>query len=145
MFKFPQRPIHEAPIAGVLPWVQWFTQIVNYFKVEAPTAPTLNGTWANFGGSYQTVEYWKDNATGMVHIQGLIKNSGAPAAGSVIFTLPEGYRPPATMLFTVGTATTSISRTMGRCDINSAGQVTYQTGYYAYYFELNGISFRTYE
>ena len=114
-------------------------------RIEPPTAPTLGGTWANFGGSYQTAEYWKDNATGMVHIQGLIKNAGAPVAGDVIFTLPAGYRPPATMLFAVGTATTAISRTMGRCDINSAGQVTYQTGYHAYYFELNGISFRTYE
>lgn len=144
--NFPQPPLHAAPIAGVLSWVQWFSQVVSYFFVEAPIDPTLSTGWNNFGSGYEEAQYWKDNATEMVHIQGLIQYpTGSPASGNVIFTLPVGYRPEKTILITVGTANTSTSHTIGRCDILANGDVVYKDGDHKYYFQLNNISFRAYQ
>lgn len=52
------------------------------------TAPTLSGTWVNYGGSYQTARYTKVN--GWVFIEGLVKDG---AVWTSVFTLPAGYRP----------------------------------------------------
>lgn len=144
--NFPQPPLHAAPIAGILSWVQWFSQIVSYFFVETAIAPTLTTGWANVGGAYQNANYWKDNATGMVHIEGLVYYpTGTPATNSSIFILPVGYRPQNTITFTVGSATSAGSHTIARCDILSTGEVTYVNGSYKYYFQLNNISFRAYQ
>lgn len=146
MYRFPQPPIHETPISGILPWVQWFTRVVAYFRVEEPVLPTLGAGWNNFGSGFEDAQYWKDNASGTVHIQGLVQYpTGSPSAGNVIFVLPNGYRPRKILSFTVGTANTSTSHTIGRCDIYPNGNVTYLHGSHNYYFELNGITFRTYE
>lgn len=146
MYRFPQPPIHEAPIAGILSWVQWFTRVVAYFRVEQPLIPTLTTGWQNYGAPEEVAQYWKDNASGTVHIQGLIKYpTGTPASGSTIFTLPEGYRPDNNISITVGTANSAGAHTIGRCVIKATGEVTYDNGSYKYYFELNGITFRTYE
>jgi len=144
--KFPQPPLHADPIAGVLSWVQWFSQIVSYFFVEAAIAPTLATGWTNFGGGFREAEYWKDNATGMVQIEGLVNYAtGTPTTNTPIFTLPVGYRPNQIITFTVGSATTSAAHTIARCDIQTNGNVNYVNGSFKYYFQLNNISFRAYQ
>lgn len=144
--KFPQPPLHSAPIAGILPWVQWFSQIVSYFRVEPSTLATLNAGWNNFGSGFEDTHYWMDNASQTVHIQGLIQYpTGSPSSGNVIFTLPVGHRPQKILSFTVGTANTAGAHTIGMCYIYPNGNVTYENGSYKYYFQLNGISFRAYQ
>ena len=144
--NFPQPPIHAAPIAGILSWVQWFSQVVRYFFVEAAIAPTLAAGWVNFGGGFRQAQYWKDNATSMVHIEGLVNYpTGTPSTGTPIFTLPAGYRPNETITFTVGSATSAASHTIARCDIQANGDVHYVNGSFKYYFQLNNISFRAYQ
>lgn len=57
-------------------------------------APTLLNSWVNFGGGYSTVGYRKVGS--LVTIRGLVKG-GVTTDGTEIFTLPAGFRPPATV------------------------------------------------
>jgi hypothetical protein len=53
----------------------------------------MSNSWVDFnaaGGTYQVLQYRKHN--GMTEVRGLIKN-GTIAAGTVIATLPAGFRP----------------------------------------------------
>jgi hypothetical protein len=98
---------------------------------ESVTAPTLAGTWANYGLSYTSAGYWRDTS-GVVHIQGMVKSGGA----ALIFTLPAGYRPSATYRQVVDT-----SGGGGVLEITSSGAVNMASGNNAY-FCLDGTSFR---
>ena len=96
-------------------------------------APTLLNSWVNFGAGYGPVKYWKgpDN---MVHIGGLIKN-GVTSEGTVIFTLPSGFRPEFKEIFTIAQ-----DNTVGRIDVNDNGNVlVVKAG--AVFTSLSGISF----
>lgn len=81
---------------------------------------------------YSPAKFYKD-ALGVVHLQGLIKNGTAPSA---IFTLPEGYRPLESRLFT-----TTASGEFGEIAIFPSGQVLFARGLGGY-VSLEGISFR---
>ncbi len=61
---------------------------------SAWTAASFEGTWVNFGSTFQTVQYRK--VDDIVQIRGLAKDG---TIGSVIFTLPAGFRPPADLHF----------------------------------------------
>jgi hypothetical protein len=63
---------------------------------DAWSAPTLENSWVNFGGSLQVIQYMKDKF-GFVHIRGNIKNGTKDAR---IFTLPSGFRPPSALVTT---------------------------------------------
>ncbi len=134
--KFPQPPLHSAPIAGILPWVQWFSQIVSYFKDPILTVPTLSANWSNVGGAYQTVRYYKD-PTGIVYLEGSIKKASAGIAGETIFTLPAGYRPLAQLSFPV-----DANGTYGKIDVKADGTVIYQAGTATVSMSLSGINFK---
>jgi hypothetical protein len=58
------------------------------------TGVTFEGTWVNFGSTFQEVEYRK--VGDVVQVRGLAKDG---TVGSVIFTLPSGFRPPADLHF----------------------------------------------
>lgn len=51
---------------------------------------TLVSSWVNYGSGYVTAQYRKIN--GVVHVRGVIK-SGTTTGGTVVATLPAGYRP----------------------------------------------------
>lgn len=54
---------------------------------------TLLNSWVNFNAAtHATAQYMKDNE-GVVHVRGVIKD-GTAVAGTVLFTLPAGFRPP---------------------------------------------------
>lgn len=96
-------------------------------------APTLLNSWVNYGDGFATVEYWKD-ADNVVHISGLIKDGGT-ADGTVIFTLPAGFRPGLKELFP-----STLSSGTGRIDVNDNGNVVAKI-VSAAYTSLSGISF----
>lgn len=61
--------------------------------VETWHAATLLNTWANFGGAFVTTKYrYIASPPKSVEIIGTITN-GTNANGTVLFTLPTGYRP----------------------------------------------------
>jgi len=104
---------------------------------QAWQTPTLLNGWVNFGSGYNSAGYWKDSF-GVVHLRGLIK-SGTATAGTVIFTLPAGYRPPAIELLQVQCYTSTY--VIGRVDIQSGGNVVFQTGGNTF-LSLDGLTFR---
>jgi hypothetical protein len=90
-------------------------------------------SWANYGSGWPNAEYYIDPFD-IVHLQGLVKNP--TAGGTTIFTLPSGYRPATSIMFTVAT-----NSGFGRIDIDTSGNVKHINGGYAY-VSLNGITFR---
>ena len=134
--NFPQPPLHSDPIAGVLPWVQWFSQVTSYFKDPVMTAPTLSANWSNVSGAYQTARYYID-PTGIVHLEGSIKKATAGVAGETIFTLPVGYRPSSQLSFPV-----DANGAYGKIDVKADGTVVYQAGTATVSMSLSGISFK---
>lgn len=97
-------------------------------------APTLLSGWVNYGDGFAAAGYCKgpDN---LVHLQGLIK-SGTVADGTVIFTLPEGFRPLQKEIFIVFIS----GGGFGRVDVNDNGSVVAKI-VNATYTSLSGISF----
>lgn len=85
------------------------------------TAPTLLNSWVNFGGVYVGAAYRK--VGDMVQLRGSIKN-GTVTAGTTIYTLPVGFRPPATHVF----ATLDGNNAISRFDVDASGNVAIQTG-----------------
>jgi hypothetical protein len=99
---------------------------------EAWVAPTLLGTWVNFGGTLGTVAYRRD-ANGIVHLKGVAKSG---TIGTSIFTLPSGFRPQLDTRFPV------VSNSLfGACSISSGGDVVASVGSNTS-FSLDSIHFR---
>lgn len=100
---------------------------------EVPVvAPTLAGTWVNFGAGQANSGYWKDGE-GVVHLMGHVKDG---TIGTTIFTLPVGYRPNASVQFPCVS-----NGAFGAISINSSGVVTAQAGNTAG-VGLDGITFK---
>jgi hypothetical protein len=57
--------------------------------IDVDTGVGFQNSWVNYGGGLAPAAYYKD-PFGRVHIRGLVKNG---TAGTVMFTLPVGYRP----------------------------------------------------
>jgi len=77
---------------------------------------SLKNSWLNFAGFVPTC-YWKDKY-GVVHIEGLVQ-SGTTTNGTVVFTLPAGYRPPANLVFATHTSPQNVCRV----DVSISGDV----------------------
>jgi hypothetical protein len=104
---------------------------------ERPTttawaAPTLLNSWANFGSGHAEAAY--RIIDGIVYLRGTI-SGGTATAGTVLFTLPTGFRPASRLLF----ATIS-STALGRVDVLANGDVEIRLGS-STFLVLNGISF----
>lgn len=99
---------------------------------EAWITPSLQNSWVNYGGTWETCQYFKDNF-GIVHIKGMVKSG---TVGAAIFTLPVGYRPSAEQLFP------SIKDDLfGITSIAADGIVKTRLGSNGF-FCLNGITFK---
>jgi hypothetical protein len=87
--------------------------------------PAFEGSWSNVGGAYFPVAFYKDPGD-VVRIRGVARWTGAPA-GSVVFTLPAGYRPTQQMVFPIYmtyTGPATIPPETQYCVISAAGTVT---------------------
>lgn len=103
---------------------------------DARQTPTLQNGWVNYGSTYESVTYWKDSC-GIVHLAGMIK-SGTTTDETVIFTLPEGYRPrESEKFFAVSMNAICV------IDIYSTGNVAIKAGANAGWLSLSGITFRS--
>ena len=96
--------------------------------------PVLQNSWTDYGSTFTGAGYTKTSA-GVVMLKGLIKN-GTATQGTVIATLPVGYRPTAKLIFQV----TTNSNTSGRIDIETNGNITVHTVNNGW-VTLSGITF----
>jgi hypothetical protein len=85
--------------------------------------PFVSG-WANYGGGFIAAAYRKDQL-GKVQLRGLVTHVPGPAVRSTIAVLPPGYRPSASLLFTVGGGE---PQTTARVDLTADGQLYWFTG-----------------
>ncbi|OSI67647.1 hypothetical protein [Bradyrhizobium canariense] len=97
------------------------------------TAPTLSGTWVNFGGGMRAAGYWQ-TPDGMVHLVGTVKSG---TVGTAIFTLPAGMRPSGSLTFNY---VDLVTPSQGLVSVTSAGVVTHSAGSNGF-VALDGISF----
>lgn len=63
-----------------------------------PAEPAFGSGWKNAGGGFQSVGFYRDDE-GVVHLRGVV---ALGAHSTTIFTLPTGYRPAATEMFSAG-------------------------------------------
>jgi hypothetical protein len=104
--------------------------IEDWHEIGGTNEPTFENSWANLGGAYETAAFYKD-PFGRVHIKGAVDTG---SSGTTAFTLPEGYRPLATLRLP------SYSTGNAYVEITSAGLVQPQrSGAAANYL---GVSFR---
>ena len=104
---------------------------------EPPQALALVNGWVDFGGGYAPGAYLRDS-NGWVHLRGMIAN-GAVTAGTVLATLPAGYRPAAVELFN-GIA----SGVVCIIQVDAFGNVGIPAAVASnLYISLSGISFAT--
>lgn len=117
-------------LAGIEPW-----------QAVGPGTPyPFNGTWVNYGtGGHATTAFRRD-ANGLVTVKGLVK-SGVIA--TPVFTLPSGYRPPESQVFTGVEGTNAFSRldVAGTAAGATAGQVVPVTGNPAVFYSLASARF----
>lgn len=102
------------------------TTALTFGYASAWVAPTLLNSWANFGSTFMVAGY-RRSPQNLVTVRGLVKHEGSLTIGgtSVIFTLPEGFRPSATIHFSMA-ATTGVVLA-AQVFITAAGEVTYGT------------------
>ena len=118
------RQIVEPPsqffqeLAQLIPWLSklWRTlgQVEKWHEVGTSGEPAFAGTWANTGGAYNTLAFYKD-PWNRVHIKGHISSG---TLNTATFTLPIGYRPSATI--ELGTIANTA---FARLEISSVGVV----------------------
>jgi hypothetical protein len=97
---------------------RWFTDLRQTLALEAVNPATLENGWTVFGAPYAAPGFYRQG--GVVFLQGVV---ALGAAGSPIFTLPEGYRPLADHRF-------SAANVNGSAPVSVAinGQITLLSG-----------------
>lgn len=97
---------------------------------------SLKNGWTNYGGTTFTgTAQFTKSPDGTVFLKGLVKG-GTVTSGTVIATLPTGYRPAGKLIYESNTSPYS----NGRIDIDSTGDILFNTGSNAY-MSLDGIAF----
>lgn len=102
-------------------------------------SPAFETGWVHYYSATQEPLAFRKLTSGAVKLKGLTKNPAAQAAGSIIFTLPVGYRPAHYMRFAV-TSHTGTNGGFGRIDIGAGGQVYYISGNVAE-MDLSSVTF----
>lgn len=100
--------------------------------------PTLLNGWANYGGTANSVGYYKDSL-GTVHLRGVVRLG---TMGATLFTLIEGYKPKTQFnLGTVGDRGND-GKVPVHVSVNPSGQVV-PTSTATIWISLDGLSFPT--
>jgi len=99
-------------------------QLERWHLIEGVGEPAFANGWFNLAGDNETAAFHKD-PFGRVWIRGLIGNFGGGGNGNqtVVFTLPDGYRPAANLEFAIRGASFP-SFYMGIAEILMSGTVT---------------------
>ena len=112
---------------------------INLGSLSVITATPAVGVWHYIdkaGGDFHRIQYWK-TADNIVHLIGLAyMEGGYRGNGQLIFTLPVGYRPGATIIYTAQSATGE-----SRIDIHPDGTVNMYESNGPDWISLSGIFF----
>lgn len=113
-----------------------FAQTMYYPNAAAPswTTMTLKNSWVVFNATSNATPQYTKASDNVVTLKGLIK-SGSTTNGVVLFTLPAGYRPAATLTFA-----SMCNDLPCRIDIQADGDVLGR-GVDAGWTTLSGINF----
>jgi hypothetical protein len=148
--------VYQRTMTGAGVWNSWFRVDAHGFHYpEAWQGVTFTNSWTDYGSGFQTCQFRRFGD--MVQLRGLIK-SGTIATSA--FTLPVGYRPPATLILSgitnlaashatgaasAGTAhthaITSLANVAMRVDISTAGAVSIVSNASNGYYSLSGLEF----
>ena len=121
------------PLRDVVRFLQPYVQPQPWARVEFTSSWTSEG----FGTTAQIVEHRKD-PLGRVHLRGVAKRTGA---SNDMFQLPEGERPPRTLLCAM-----SSNSLFALVQVATSGMVTYVSGGDpTVWVSLSGLSFDTEE
>lgn len=116
-------------VTGVRSYTAWATE------VGAWTAVTFLNSWVNYGSTYQVAQYRK--VGDCVEIRGSVKNG---TAGSVVFNLPAGFRPPADLYLP---GNNNAGAGASPVYIQSDGDVIHTATATTTYYSLDGARFST--
>lgn len=117
-------------------WKKWLIKLRDLLiHGENVQTPTLLNSWVNYNAATNAAAgYWKD-IQGQVHIRGLVAG-GVPSSTSVVFNLPEGYRPPLQEVFA-----SAGNDAFAEIVIQAGGDVIIQVGS-GTWTSLSGITFK---
>lgn len=100
--------------------------VVSYLNQELNwQTPSLQNSFMDVGGIYTPAGYRKESFNSVV-VRGLIKRSTIPTVGTVIFTLPIGFRPTYNHIFLRFISTNTSQRGVAVIEVDSAGLVVFQ-------------------
>ena len=103
-------------------------------------APTLLNSWTNYQpATWDPVGYMKDSL-GFVHIRGFLKG-GTLSTGTLVFTLPAGYRPEKSSYFASGV---NNSGAVTSWQVSSNGDVIILYGGSTSYCSIGCIVYKAY-
>ena len=120
------QPSSQSVELWVDPNGTWAAEFATKAYVDGPgwTAPALLNSWANYGAPFDPTGYQKVGR--VVYLRGLVSGG---ASGSVIFTLPAGYRPGSQLILPAITN----PNTIGRMDVFTNGNVQCNVGSTAFF------------
>lgn len=102
---------------------------------EVWTAPTLLNSWDNYDTATYAGAGYRKSAAGQVYLRGLLKTG---ALGTVMFTLPAGYRPAKDLHLVIAI----FNGAVGDIQVKANGDV-YAYGTNATWTSLSNLSFDT--
>jgi hypothetical protein len=108
----------------------------------AATFSAIGAGFGNIGAPFATVAYRKDR-DGIVQLRGALGQTPNSTAYAALFTLPEGYRPPADVVFLAPTGATASALAPGILTITASGDVVKPSGTNWGFVALDSISFAT--
>ena len=126
-FRFTLEVNNASPAANYATTVGYATDLDPYITSKRATewyAPSLLNSWANVGSPFLNAAYRRDE-NGTIHLRGFL-NIGVP--GTIIFILPEGFRPYGTINSMVLSNDTGPVAVIGWLQVNSSGEVTLVSG-----------------
>lgn len=136
--SFQLTPGGYIQTRGVAENGYWANQAMFYpSAITGFTAATMQNSWVTYGAPFSPAEY-KKSSDDIVSLRGLIKN-GSGTYGSVMLTLPAGYRPSQTIICDATTGPGS--GTFARVDINPDGTVVLYEGGTTAWVSLAGCDF----
>ena len=99
--------------------------IPSWFSITYAT-PTATNEWADYSTTYNSAGFTK-TSNGRVFLKGLVKNNidtDAITSGTIIGTLPEGYRPSGRLVF----QTVTSPNVAARVDVDASGNIIVYSG-----------------
>jgi hypothetical protein len=101
-------------------------------EIGAAGNPVFVNSWVNYDSVVDSTAAFRKEDGGVIRLKGTVKSG---AAGTIIFTLPEGYRPPRRNIFIVLAGAAE-----GRVEILSGGAVVFVSGTNTL-VQLNNLAF----